>query len=37
MVTGNGLKDVATAARALATLAPVAPTIEAIAEKILNS
>jgi threonine synthase len=32
MVTGNGLKDVAAAARVLATLAPIAPTIEALSE-----
>jgi threonine synthase len=34
LVTGNGLKDVAAAARALATPTPVAPTLEALSEAV---
>ena len=34
MVTGNGLKDVATASRALTSPEPVEPTLEAIEERV---
>lgn len=37
LITGTGLKDVAAAASAVPTLAPVAPTLEAIEERILSS
>ena len=37
MITGNGLKDVDAAARALPSLDPVDATLEAVAERILNS
>ncbi|MFV2074049.1 MAG: threonine synthase [Thermoanaerobaculales bacterium] len=37
MITGSGLKDIAAAARALTPPEPVAPDIDAIARRILNS
>jgi threonine synthase len=37
MITGNGLKDVDAAARALPSLEPVEATLKAVAERILNS
>ena len=37
MITGNGLKDVDAAARALPSLKPVEASLEAVAERILNS
>ncbi len=37
MVTGNGLKDIAAAARAMQPAEPVEPNLDAVAERILNS
>jgi hypothetical protein len=36
LITGTGLKDIAAAAEAVPALEPVAPTLEAIEERILN-